>query len=54
MVGIKLSPYNNEINHKRLGPANALIESVKEVYFVTTSSLNIWVQCLLDLEIVHS
>ena len=39
IVGIKLSPYNNEINHKRLGPANALIESVKEVYFVTTSSL---------------
>ena len=39
IVGIKLSPYNNEINHKRLGPANVLIESVKEVYFVTTSSL---------------
>ena len=39
IVGIKLSPYNNEINHKRLGPANALIESAKEVYFVTTSSL---------------
>ena len=39
IVGIKLSPYNNEINHKRLGPANALIESIKEVYFVTTSSL---------------
>ena len=39
IVGIKLSPYNNEINHKRLGPANALIESFKEVYFVTTSSL---------------
>ena len=28
-----------EINHKKLGPARALIESVKEVYFVTTSSL---------------
>ena len=39
MVGIKLSPYNNQINHIKLGPANALIESIKEVYFVTVSSL---------------
>ncbi len=39
IIGIKLSPYNNEINHKKLGPARALIESFKEVYFVTTSSL---------------
>tara|TARA_Y100000590_G_scaffold312345_1_gene352973 strand:- start:117 stop:1226 length:1110 start_codon:yes stop_codon:yes gene_type:complete len=39
MVGIKLSPYNNEINHVKLGPAQALIQSVGEVYFVTTSSL---------------
>ena len=39
MVGIKLSPYNNEINHVKLGPAKALIHSVGEVYFVTTSSL---------------
>ena len=31
IIGIKLSPYNNEINHKKLGPAKALIESVKEV-----------------------
>ena len=39
IIGIKLSPYNNEIKHKKLGPARALIESFKEVYFVTTSSL---------------
>ncbi len=39
MVGIKLIPYKNEINHKKLGPAQALIQSVGEVYFVTTSSL---------------
>jgi len=39
MVGIKIVPYNNEINHVKLGPAQALIQSVKEVYFVTTSSL---------------
>ena len=39
MVGIKITPYNNEINHVKLGPAQALIQSVEEVYFVTTSSL---------------
>jgi len=39
MVGIKIAPYNNEINHVKLGPAQALIQSVEEVYFVTTSSL---------------
>ena len=39
MVGIKLSPYNNEINHVKLGPAQALLQSVNEVYFVTVSSL---------------
>ena len=39
MVGIKLSPYKNEINHKKLGPAQALIQSVGEVYFVTSSTL---------------
>ena len=39
MVGIKLSPYNNEINHVKLGPAQALYHSIKEVYFVSTSSL---------------
>ena len=39
IVGIKLSPYNNEINHIKLGPAQALYHSFNEVYFVTTSSL---------------
>ena len=39
IVGIKLSPYNNEIKHVKLGPAKALYHSVSEVYFVTTSSL---------------
>ena len=39
MVGIKLGAYNNEINHVKLGPAQALIHSVKEVYFVCASSL---------------
>ena len=39
MVGIKLGAYNNEINHVKLGPAKALIYSIKEVYFVSISSL---------------
>ncbi len=39
MIGIKLSPYNNKINHVKLGPARALYYSLTEVYFVVTSSL---------------
>jgi len=39
MVGIRLSPYNNEINHVKLGPGQALIHSLNEVYFVISSSL---------------
>ena len=39
MVGIKLSPFNNEINHVKLGPAKALYYSIGEVYFVSISSL---------------
>ena len=39
MVGIKLGAYNNEINHVKLGPAQALTHSIKEVYFVSVSSL---------------
>ncbi len=34
-----MSPYNNEINHVKLGPAKALYYSFKEVLFVTSSSL---------------
>ena len=40
MVGIKLGAYNNEINHVKLGPAlKHIYYAVKEVYYVTTSSL---------------
>ena len=39
MIGIQLSPYNNEINHKKLGPTKALYFSIKEVYFVSIASL---------------
>tara|TARA_B100000945_G_scaffold14432_1_gene10883 strand:- start:74 stop:1183 length:1110 start_codon:yes stop_codon:yes gene_type:complete len=39
MIGIKLSPYNNQINHIKLGPGQAFIHSLNEVYFVASSSL---------------
>ena len=39
MVGIKLGAYNNETNHKKLGPGQALIYAANEVYFVCISSL---------------
>ena len=35
---IKIRPYNNEVNHVKLGPSKALIESLKElVEFYATS-----------------
>jgi len=39
IVGITLSPFNNEINHVKLGPANALYYSIHEVYFVCISQI---------------
>ena len=39
MIGIMLGPYNNKINHVKLGPAKALYYSLNEVYFVSISSL---------------
>jgi len=39
MVGIKLGAYNNEINHVKLGPAQAIYHAANEVYFVSISSL---------------
>ena len=39
MVGIKLSPLNNEFQKQPLGPSKAIYYSVKEVWFVTTTSL---------------
>jgi regulator of sigma E protease len=40
MIGIRLSPINNEIKHETLGPSKAIYFAVKEVWFVTTASLN--------------
>jgi regulator of sigma E protease len=39
MVGIKLGAYNNEINHIKLGPAQAIYHAAHEVYYVSISSL---------------
>ena len=39
IVGIKLRAYNNEINHIKLGPAQAIYHAAHEVYFVSSSSL---------------
>ena len=39
IVGIKLGAYNNEINHVKLGPAQAILHAVNEVYYVSISSL---------------
>ena len=40
MIGIKLSPLNNQFQKKPLGPSKAIYYSIKEVWFVTTTSLN--------------
>jgi len=40
MIGIKLSPLNNEFNRQPLGPSKAVYYSFKEVWFVTVTSLN--------------
>tara|TARA_Y100000590_G_scaffold358272_1_gene413540 strand:- start:144 stop:1250 length:1107 start_codon:yes stop_codon:yes gene_type:complete len=40
MIGIKLSVSSNELERQRLGPTKAIYYSAKEVWFVTTTSLN--------------
>ena len=39
MVGIQLKPFNDKINHVKLGPTKAIYFAVKEVVFVCTTSL---------------
>jgi len=39
MIGIRLSPLNNEFNKEPLGPSKAVYYSAKEVWFVTITSL---------------
>ena len=40
IIGIKISPLNNEFNREKLGPATALFYAVKETWFVTKASLD--------------
>jgi len=40
MIGIKLAPLNNEFQKETLGPSKAIYYSVKEVWFVSVTSLN--------------
>jgi regulator of sigma E protease len=39
MIGIKLSPLNNEFKKQRLSPSKAIYYSIKEVWFVSVTSL---------------
>ena len=39
MIGIKIGPYNNQVNHVKLGPTKSLYYSINEVYFVSIASL---------------
>ena len=41
MVGIVISPNNNNINHVKLGPIEAIYYSVKEIFFVSQKTLEI-------------
>jgi len=40
MIGIRLSPLNNEFQKEHLGPSKAIYYSLKEVWFVAATSLN--------------
>ncbi len=40
IIGIKISPPNNEFNKQKLGPATALYYATKETWFVTKTSVN--------------
>ena len=40
MIGIKLSPLNNEYQKESLSFSQSIYYSIKEVWFVTTASLN--------------
>ena len=39
MIGIKLGVFNNEVNHVKLGPTQAIYHAAHEVYYVSISSL---------------
>jgi len=39
VIGIKIAPINNEFNKQKLGPTKAIYYSVKEIWFVTTTTM---------------
>ena len=47
MIGIKLSPLNNQLINEPMTPSKALYYSVKEVWFVSITSLNYLVKMIL-------
>ena len=49
MIGIKLSLSNYQLEKKRLGPTKAIYYSLKEVWFVTITSLNYLGKILIGL-----
>ena len=40
IIGIKISPKNNELNKQKLGPAKAIYYAIKETWFVIQASLD--------------
>ncbi len=40
IIGIQISPLNNELKRERLGPATAIFYAVKETWFVTQASFD--------------
>ena len=40
IIGIKISPVNNEFNKQKLGPATAIYYSFKEIWFVIKTTMN--------------
>ena len=40
IIGIKISPLNDKINKKRLGPATSLYYAIKETWFVISASID--------------
>ena len=47
MIGIKLSPLTDNFQKQRLGPSKAIYYSLKEVWFVSVTSLNYVAQMIL-------
>ena len=49
MIGIHLSPPNNQLINETMGPSKALYYSIKEVWFVSITSLNYLFKMILGV-----